>query len=226
VVPGSGGIDLAEIESAMQMQAGLPWLKQGSHHVINPRGLRPGYINTREFFAAIPLVLERIPNVTFLCPGMQGQEEATGYARQYGVESAVQLLPYMSQSDMWQLFRHCEVSVSNSTHDGTPNTLLEAMTCGSFPVAGDLDSLRDWITPGVNGFLVDPYKPAEIAHAICAALENPGLREAARLHNLQLVKEKASRYASQINLQPFFDRICSRAQGQGQTNELNITGGS
>ncbi len=225
VVPGSGGIDLAEMDNGFDNLQEFPWIRNGSYHVINPRGLRPGYINTREFFAAIPLVLEQNPNVTFLCPGMQGQEEATGYARQYDVENAVQLLPYLSQTDLWQLFRHCEVSLSNSTHDGTPNTLLEAMSCGSFPVAGDLESLRDWITPGVNGFLVDPFKPSEIAKAICAALDNPGLRNAARLYNLHLVTERASRGTTQIKLQPFFEMVCSHAQVPLKTNGMIITGG-
>lgn len=212
VVPGSGGIDLAEMETGLDNQPVSPFLQEGGFHVINPRGLRPGYINTREFFAAIPLVLEQIPNVTFLCPGMQGQEEAEGYVRRFGVENAVQLLPYLSQTELWQLFQHCEVSVSISTHDGTPNTLLEAMACGSFPVAGDLESLRDWVTPGVNGFLVDPYEPSGIAKAICAALENSSLRNSARLHNLQLVEEQAGRDASRRKLQPFFEMVITKAQ--------------
>ncbi len=215
VVPGSGGIDLGEIESALKAQANFHWYKQGRFHVINPRGLRPGYINTREFFAAVPQVLERFPDTVFLCPGMQGQEEAESYARQYGVENAVQLLPYLSQTELWQLFSRCEVSASISTHDGTPNTLLEAMACGSFPVAGDLESLRDWITPGVNGFLVDPYQPAEIAKAILAALENSALRIAARQVNARLVKSRAGREAAQSTLQPFFEKVllCAKAQG-------------
>ena len=33
-------------------------------------------------------------------------------------------------------------------HDGTPNTLLEGMACGCLPVAGDLDSIREWLKPG------------------------------------------------------------------------------
>ena len=214
VVPGSGGIDLAEIKTALQALSDFPWLKQGRCHIINPRGLRPGYINTREFFAAIPLVLEQYPDVIFLCPGMQGQEEAEGYSRQYGVDRSVKLLPYLSLAELWQLFSRCEVSASISTHDGTPNTLLEAMACGSFPVAGDLESLRDWITPGVNGFLVDPYQPAEIAKAILSALENILLRGSARKVNFELVKSRASREAAQNALQSFFEKVLSRAKAQ------------
>jgi glycosyltransferase involved in cell wall biosynthesis len=70
------------------------------------------------------------------------------------------------------LFRRAAVAVSPSTHDGTPNTLLEAMACGCFPVAGDLESLREWINPDVNGLLVDPGDPHALADAILTALEH------------------------------------------------------
>jgi hypothetical protein len=207
VVPGSGGIDLAEILLSEEKSDISRWVSSQGQYVINPRGLRPGYINTREFFQAARLVLRQNPEVIFLCPAMEGQEEALQYARQYQVEKNVHLLPYLTQPELWQLFRACQVSVSISTHDGTPNTLLEAMSCGCFPIAGDLESLRDWITPGVNGFLVDAYKPDEIARAILTALEAKDLREKAKAINLQRVSQKASRVATQEKLQTFFEQV-------------------
>lgn len=209
VVPGSGGIDLDEIKSCLDLAHSLPWIKSGQYHVINPRGLRPGYINTREFFAAASLVIKQIPGVTFLCPGMQGQEEAIAYVRQYHLGENVQLLPYLSQTELWQLFQACEVTVSLSTHDGTPNTLLEAMACGCFPIAGDLESLRDWITPGVNGLLVDAGKPAEIARAVIHSLQNPDIREKSKGVNRQIIAEHASRTATRHKLSVFFDEVLS-----------------
>jgi glycosyltransferase involved in cell wall biosynthesis len=92
---------------------------------------------------------------------------------------------------MAELFRRSQVAVSPSTHDGTPNTLLEAMACGCFPVAGDLESLREWITPGDNGLLVDPGDPRALADAILLALEQPDLRLRARERNLRLIAERA-----------------------------------
>jgi glycosyltransferase involved in cell wall biosynthesis len=92
---------------------------------------------------------------------------------------------------MAELFRRSQVAVSPSTHDGTPNTLLEAMACGCFPVAGDLESLREWITPGANGLLVAPGDPRALADAILLALEQPAFRQRARQHNLRLISERA-----------------------------------
>ena len=65
------------------------------------------------------------------------------------------------------------------------------MACGCFPVAGDLDSLREWITPGENGLLVDPADPQALAEAILRALREPDLRRRAAERNRALVLERA-----------------------------------
>jgi glycosyltransferase involved in cell wall biosynthesis len=92
---------------------------------------------------------------------------------------------------MAELFRLAHISVSPSLHDGTPNTLLEAMACGSFPVAGDIESVREWITDGVNGLLCDVTSPDSLGRAITRALQDSSLRSEAKEHNLKLVGERA-----------------------------------
>ena len=103
----------------------------------------------------------------------------------------VELLPQQTRPQMSDLFRQAQVAVSPSFHDGTPNTLLEAMACGCFPVVGDIESLREWITPGVNGLLVDPANPQALAEAVLVALEQPDLRQRAAAHNVELIAERA-----------------------------------
>lgn len=58
-----------------------------------------------------------------------------------------------SNCGMAELFRLSSVAVSPSLHDGTPNTLLEAMDCGCIIVTGDIESVREWINDGENGSL-------------------------------------------------------------------------
>jgi glycosyltransferase involved in cell wall biosynthesis len=92
---------------------------------------------------------------------------------------------------MADLFRLACVTVSPSLHDGTPNTLLEAMACGCFPVAGDIESVREWITDGVNGLLCDPTDADALGRALIRALGDRQLRESARPHNARLIAERA-----------------------------------
>jgi glycosyltransferase involved in cell wall biosynthesis len=117
--------------------------------------------------------------------------QAETWLKELGVQAAVELLPVIQRARMADLFRRSQVAVSPTSHDGTPNTLLEAMACGCFPVAGDLESLREWLTPGVNGLLADPGDPHALADAVLLALERPDLRARARALNLQLVAERA-----------------------------------
>jgi glycosyltransferase involved in cell wall biosynthesis len=185
VLPGAGGIQLDVFYPADETEQ-IDEIPQ----VINPRGIR-AYIRNDTFFKAIPLVLDQAPRTQFICIGMAGQPQAEGWLREYRVAGNVHLTGPQTRQQMAELFRRSRVAVSPSTHDGTPNTLLEAMACGAFPIAGDLESLREWITPGINGLLVDPGDPRSLADAILQALVQPDLRQRARQKNLQLVAERA-----------------------------------
>lgn len=186
VLPGAGGVQSSLFYPPAEEIGDSDRLRT----VINPRGIR-AYVRSDSFFQAAALVTKERPGVRFLCPAMAGEAQAHKWLRELGIEAQVVLLPPQTRPHMAELFRRSAVAVSPSTHDGTPNTLLEAMACGCFPVAGDLEPLREWIKPGENGLLVDPADPQALSQAILAALEQPELRERARARNLQLVRAKA-----------------------------------
>ena len=126
-----------------------------------------------------------------------------------GISSQVDLLPHVSQNHIAELFREAQVSASISTHDGTPNTLLEAMACGCFPIAGDIESLREWIKPGVNGFLVDPTDHKALSRAMISALNDRDLRSNAAMFNTRLVKKKASYNIVMKEAEKFYQALIS-----------------
>jgi len=103
----------------------------------------------------------------------------------------VRLLPTLPQEQLWELFLRADAFVSPSIHDGTPNSMLEAMACGCVPIAGDIESMREWITPGVNGLLVDSSQPQSLADAILSVLGNTTLRASAAEVNRQIISERA-----------------------------------
>ena len=65
------------------------------------------------------------------------------------------------------------------------------MACGCFPVVGDIESLREWLENGRNGFLVDPRDVDAAAAAVIRALRHAELRQRARQGNIQLLKQRA-----------------------------------
>ncbi len=212
VVPGSGGIDLDELERVRSEFDSLSdTFPAGVPLVINPRGFRPGSVRTEVFFQSIPLILSARPGVVFLCPGMAGQSEALRWVERLKIQNQVRLLPYLTQHELWDLFFRADVSISVSAHDGTPNSLLEAMACGCFPVAGDIESLREWITPGLNGLLVEPDKPQALAEAVLIALSRPQLRTSAAEINRKLVAARAAAELVAGKVDAFYRQVC----GQG-----------
>lgn len=174
--------------------------------VINPRGFR-GYVRNDTLFQSIPKVLAECPDARFLCASMAGEPQALKWIEQLGIRSAVELLPPLPHAAMADIFRSAAVLVSPSTHDGTPNTLLEGMACGCFPVAGDLESIREWITTGVNGLLVDPSDPNALADAILSALDQPDLRAKASAQNSQIIAERAEYSQIMVRAEAFYTRL-------------------
>lgn len=174
--------------------------------VVNPRGFR-AYVRNDTFFESIPKLLDRVPSAVFLCPSMAGQRKAEEWIERLQIGDAVHLLPTLTPSDLAVVFRRAQVSVSPSEHDGTPNTLLEAMACGTYPVAGDLQSIREWIVDGKNGTLVDPASPDQLAEATARALENVELRERAAAENIRLVETRADYEQGMQRAQSFYEDL-------------------
>jgi glycosyltransferase involved in cell wall biosynthesis len=86
------------------------------------------------------------------------------------------------------------VSVSITDHDGTPNSLLEAMAVGAVPVCGDLPSIREWIESGKNGFLAAFDDPRAVADALRLALSlSAAERRAIRAENARIIATRAER---------------------------------
>ncbi len=174
--------------------------------ILNPRGFRP-YVCNEAFFKAIPLVLEKQPKARFVFALMAGESQAVQWTQDLGIGQAVELLPPRPHSEMAHVFRRAQIVASPSVHDGTPNTLLEGIACGCFPVAGDLESIREWITPDKNGLLFDAIDSRSIAGAILAAIENKNLRDKAAGLNRNMIATRAEYKQNMQRAEEFYRRI-------------------
>jgi glycosyltransferase involved in cell wall biosynthesis len=203
VAPGNGGIR-SDIFYPLAQPVTEPI-------IINPRGFRP-YVRNEEFFQAIPRVLAKQPNARFLFALMAGSSQAIQWTRELNIAHAVELLPPMSHSEMAEQFRRAQIVASPSIHDGTPNTLLEGIACGCFPVAGDLESIREWITPNENGLLFDPKDPHSIADALISAIENKDLRGKAAGPNQDMIAARAEYKQNMHRAEEFYQRVLRQSE--------------
>jgi glycosyltransferase involved in cell wall biosynthesis len=208
IVPGSGGIRLDEIgisSFAVELPEELP----DEPVIVNPRGQRPGSLRQDVFFQAIPEVLNKVPRAVFVCPSLSGDKESERQVDKLGIRSNTKLWPRLSQAQLWRLFQKSQIFVSPSIHDGTPNSLLETMACGCFPVVGDIESMHEWVQPGINGLLVDATDAHSIADAILQAISQPALRTKAAKYNAGLIAERAAYLPNMARVERFYKEVRS-----------------
>ncbi len=206
VLPGGGGIDQSVFYPRKDPLSNFPAESEIEPLVINPRGFR-GYVRNDTFFKSIPLVLKERLDVKFICPTMKGEAQAEDWVSKLGIEKSIILTESLKREQLASTFRRAKILVSPSTHDGTPNTLLEGIACGCFPIAGDLESIREWITPEVNGLLINPADEKELANAILRALGDQDLCERALIENAKIIAERAEYGRSMVQAEVFYKRI-------------------
>jgi glycosyltransferase involved in cell wall biosynthesis len=75
------------------------------------------------------------------------------FIRQHGLEEVVRILGLLDARHLPQWFRAADGYISCAKGDGTSISLLEAMATGLPVVVTDIPSNREWVAPGVNGWL-------------------------------------------------------------------------
>lgn len=95
-----------------------------------------------------------------------------------------------SYEELPSLLAAADIYVSASLSDGTSNSLLEAMSTGTFPVVSDIPANRPWINNGKNGFFFPPGDEKALADRLSEALSKPDIRSAAAPLNREIVVTK------------------------------------
>ena len=130
----------------------------------------------REYLRACELVKEKHPEVRFMllgaCENIQdslSKEDLAPY-----VEKGI--IEHFGETDRVEdYYKQCSVYVLPSHREGTPRTVLEAMSMGRAIITTDAPGCRETVIDGKTGFLV-PVKNAEaVAEKMTEFIENPEL---------------------------------------------------
>lgn len=212
VVPGGGGVrqdifgpgaDSRNDSERWSMLAGRPV-------IVNPRGVRT-YVRHDTVFRALRLVKEQISDVLLVSAGLKDWAPAKRWVHELGIADNILLTGMLHQEELSSLFRMSQISVSISEHDGTPNSLLEAMASGAVPICGDLESTREWIQPGINGWLVSAQDPQELADCILKTLSDTVFQQKAQQLNQTLTRERATYPDCMRPVEDLYMRVANQA---------------
>lgn len=120
---------------------------------------------------------------TIVMVGQQSASLATG--------AQVISLPYMtSQQQMAQLYAAVDCFVTPSLQDNLPNTIAEAMSCGTPCVGFRVGGIPEMIAHQQDGYVAEYQNSDDLAAGICHVLSHPELREAAHSHAARMFSEE------------------------------------
>ena len=98
--------------------------------------------------------------------------------------------PTISHLEMFKLLAETRISITVNLSDGVPNSMLEAMIMGTFPIQSFTSCADEWIVDGETGFLVPPEDPEIIEIAIRRAVTDDELVNRAAKENFKICKER------------------------------------
>jgi glycosyltransferase involved in cell wall biosynthesis len=119
---------------------------------------------------------------------------------------SVRFVGSISYEEMPQWLNLSKIVVMVPRSDGMPNTLLEAMACGAFPVLNRLPQYEGVIRSGWNGLLVDSVAGA-LSDAMQVVLNSAALEREARRRNRKLIEAIADQDHEMERMVHWYDRL-------------------
>ncbi|MEI7828105.1 MAG: glycosyltransferase family 4 protein, partial [Euryarchaeota archaeon] len=129
---------------------------------------------------AIPEILRQKNDATFLIIG-EGhlEDEIRTYLGGHGLHDKVTLVGWVPHEELPDYLTRLKLLVLPSYTEGLPNTMLEAMACGTPVLATSVGAIPDVLRDKETGFLIRDNSPQCLAKKIEEALTDPELKRIA-----------------------------------------------
>ena len=126
---------------------------------------------------AIPEVLRQAEDATFLIIGEGHLEgEIRTYLGTHRLRDKVTLVGWIPHQELPDYLTRLKLLVLPSYTEGLPNTMLEAMACGTPVLAASVGAIPDVLKDNETGFLMQENSSACLAKTIVEALKDPELK--------------------------------------------------
>jgi glycosyltransferase involved in cell wall biosynthesis len=187
VVPHYLGVDTAKFLPAPKASAPL--------RILCSRGFQVVY-NNSYLIQALSYLPASVPDyrLTFASGGplLDSARRLADTLLSAEARSKVEFLGGVPEERLLQELQSAHVFVSVSRSDGTSTSLLEALSCGVYPVVSDIPQNREWIDPSLGqGILVPLDQPPVLAQVLAEAMRDPARRDQAAVLNRQTALDRA-----------------------------------
>ncbi len=129
---------------------------------------------------AFATLLQSVADAVLWIAGRGPEDEALRrLCTQLGVDARVEFLGFLDHPDLARYYAACDVFVLPSIQEAQPLVAMEAMWFGRpVIVTRAIVAAPEMVDPGVNGYIVDPDVPQELAGRLAALAADAGLRAA------------------------------------------------
>lgn len=162
------GVDVKRFNSKPLPEGGMVFLFIG--RLLTEKGIA-------EFCEASAIVHRLYPEARFIAVGPHDANLphscATQDLERWKAEGVVEFIGGVDDVRPW--IEACSVFVLPSYREGTPRSVLEAMSMGRAIITSDAPGCRETVVEGENGFLVPPKESSLLAVAMQRFLDTPGL---------------------------------------------------
>lgn len=127
---------------------------------------------------SVPLLVEKYPQIKIKLIGDgELRDHLEDVVAQQGVSEHISFTGWVDHEKIPDHLNEGRVLLMPSESEGVPKTILEAMACGTIPVATPVGGIPDIITDGKNGFLLPDTDPITIAEVVSFVLDQNDLEQ-------------------------------------------------
>ena len=201
VVPGGGGFHLEQF---------LPYSQPLSERkIILIKGYQHNVGRGLVLVKAVQSIQESIQKLGFKVVVFGAHPIIIDYVNENKLPYEVHDRHGLTHHDLLQLMGKSAVYLGNSISDGMPNTLLEAIIMGAFPIQSNPGNVTaEIITEGKNGFLIEnPNDDNAISNLILKVLQQPEWLQKAFEINQKIAKERLDYVVNQQKIVALYHQI-------------------
>jgi len=130
-----------------------------------------------------------------------------GLVDELGLAAHVRFVGWIPHEDMPRFMNLADVVVSVPSSDGLPQSVLECMACGTYPLVGDHPSYDELVVDGVHGRRVPLRDVGALAEAMRWVTTPEAEREAVIERNLTHVAELADWDEQAARMNAIYERV-------------------
>ena len=130
-----------------------------------------------------------------------------GLVKELGLQDKVHFLGSVTHQEMPAYFNMADIMVAIPRSDGMPQSLYEAMACGTYPILGDLPQYQEIIKDRVNGRLVRIGDVRALAEGMGWAADHLEHRRTAATLNRKRILEVADKESQERLVNSIYEEL-------------------